>query len=281
MRRQRAAAVLALPVITLAALVVGIDAGEGSQPAEPAPAARTTTAPRAPAPRPVQRREEQAIDRAIATVPYLVHGGEGRRDVALTFDDGPGPYTPRLLQLLRAEHAPATFFWVGKSVRDFRAAAAEEVREGFAIGDHTETHPHMAVLPAPLQRLQIEVEAARQGSLGLPAPRLFRPPYRSFSPATLSVLRPLRMLMALWSVDSQDYRRPGRDAIVRRVLAGARPGAIVLLHDAGGDRSQTLAAVPEIVRGLRQRGYRLTTVPELLLDDQPPREQTVPPQGGA
>jgi peptidoglycan/xylan/chitin deacetylase (PgdA/CDA1 family) len=88
------------------------------------------------------------------------------------------------------------------------------------------------------------------------------------------------MLMVLWSVDSQDYRLPGVEAIVERVLAGARPGAIVLLHDGGGDRSQTLAAVPVIVRELRRRGFTLVTVPKLLLDDPPPRRQAVPVEGG-
>ena len=90
------------------------------------------------------------------------------------------------------------------------------------------------------------------------------------------MLRRNRMLMVLWSVDSQDYRQPGARAIVRRVLNGAHPGAIVLMHDAGGARSQTVAALPEIVRKLRHRGYRLVTVPQLLRDDPPPRGQPLP-----
>jgi chitin deacetylase len=84
------------------------------------------------------------------------------------------------------------------------------------------------------------------------------------------------MLMVLWSVDAQDYRQPGAGAIVRRVLSGARPGAIVLMHDAGGPRSQTVQALPEIIRKLRRRHYRLVTVPQLLLDDPPPRGQRLP-----
>ena len=73
------------------------------------------------------------------------------------------------------------------------------------------------------------------------------------------------MLVVMWSVDSADYTRPGRGAIVRNVLAGARPGAIVLMHDGGGPRDQTVAALPTIIRRLRRRGFRLVTVPELLL----------------
>jgi peptidoglycan/xylan/chitin deacetylase (PgdA/CDA1 family) len=80
----------------------------------------------------------------------------------------------------------------------------------------------------------------------------------------------------LWTVDTQDYLRPGVKAIVRRALAGARPGAIILLHDAGGNRSQTIAALPLIVRALRKRGYQLVTVPRLILEDPPLAPQPLP-----
>ena len=134
----------------------------------------------------------------------------------------------------------------------------------------------MAALPEDLQRAEIETEATRAQSIGLAASGLFRPPYGSFNRATLKVLASLRMLMVLWSVDAQDYRLPGASVIIKRVLDGARPGAIVLLHDGGGNRSQTLAAVPLIVRELRRRGFRLVTVPELLLDNRPSSHQAVP-----
>jgi peptidoglycan/xylan/chitin deacetylase (PgdA/CDA1 family) len=109
-----------------------------------------------------------------------------------------------------------------------------------------------------------------------PFPRLFRPPFGSFNASTLSLLRGLHMLMVLWSVDTGDYRRPGTKAIVQRALAGARPGAIILLHDAGGDRSQTIAALPLVIRRLRHRHLRLVTIPRLVLDDPPPRGQALP-----
>jgi peptidoglycan/xylan/chitin deacetylase (PgdA/CDA1 family) len=93
--------------------------------------------------------------------------------------------------------------------------------------------------------------------------------------ATLKLLRHYRMLMVLWTVDTNDYRRPGVKAIVKVALSGAKPGAIILLHDAGGDRSQTVAALPKIVAGLRRRHYRLVTVPRLLLDNPAPRVQNI------
>ncbi len=110
---------------------------------------------------------------------------------------------------------------------------------------------------------------------GAPFPRLFRPPYGLWNSGTLSLLRSYRMLMVLWSVDTGDYRLPGRAAIIRAALAGARPGAIILFHDAGGNRSETVAALPIVIAKLKARGYRLVTVPRLLLDNPPPHDQNV------
>jgi peptidoglycan/xylan/chitin deacetylase (PgdA/CDA1 family) len=91
----------------------------------------------------------------------------------------------------------------------------------------------------------------------------------------LAVLHKYRMLMVLWTVDTSDYRRPGVDAIVRSAIRGARPGAIILLHDAGGNRAETVSALPLIVAKLRARGYRLVTVPRLLLDNPAPANQRI------
>ena len=95
-------------------------------------------------------------------------------------------------------------------------------------------------------------------------PRLFRPPYGSFDPTTFKELHHLHLLMILWSVDTADYTLPGAQAIVERALAGAKPGAIILMHDAGGNRSETIAALPAIVKGLRKRGCVLSQSLRLL-----------------
>ena len=113
---------------------------------------------------------------------------------------------------------------------------------------------------------------------GGPRERLFRPPYGSYDPTTLELLRKRGMLMVLWSVDTEDYLRPGADEIVATALAGAKPGAVILLHDAGGDRSQTIAALPKIIRGLRHRHLRPVTIPRLVRDDPPPHGQKLPDQ---
>jgi peptidoglycan/xylan/chitin deacetylase (PgdA/CDA1 family) len=123
---------------------------------------------------------------------------------------------------------------------------------------------------------QLFEQAARIELLGGRKPRLFRPPYGSFNATTFRLLHQMRMLMVLWSVDTDDYERPGVEVIVQRALEGAKPGAIILMHDAGGDRSQTIAALPEVIRRIRARGLHLVTVARLLANDPPPAGQPLP-----
>jgi peptidoglycan-N-acetylglucosamine deacetylase len=222
-----------------------------------------------------QRAENQAITRTLSYTPYVRAAGSQHKEVALTFDDGPGPYTPDILRSLVREHVPATFFEVGIEERYFHAATAEIVARGYPIGDHTESHLPMSQLKRKAQVAQLIQDSAAIGNYGAPFPRMFRPPYGMWNHTTLAVLRKYKMLMVLWSVDTDDYERPGVKVIVQRALAGLEPGAIILLHDAGGDRSQTVAALPLIVRALRKRGYKLVTVPRLLLDNPAPRDQNV------
>ena len=220
--------------------------------------------------------EAAAINSTLAYTQFVRQGSARKREVALTFDDGPGPYTPAILRTLRRAHAKATFFEVGVMLQSFRRLATKEVRDRFAIGDHTFDHPHMAGLSADLQRSELMSQSAELQGSGAPAPRLFRPPYGSFNPDTLALLSREHMLMVLWSVDTQDYAKPGTQAIVDRALSGARPGAIILMHDAGGDRSETVAALPAILRGLHRRHLKPVTIPKLLLDDPPPPGQPIP-----
>jgi peptidoglycan/xylan/chitin deacetylase (PgdA/CDA1 family) len=180
-----------------------------------------------------QAAENAAIDRTLAYTPYVQYAGAQHREIALTFDDGPGPFTPQVLSVLERENAPATFFEVGSLERYFHASTSQEIANGYPIGDHTETHAPLSHLPAAEQQAQILQQTSKAGAYGAPFPRMFRPPYGLFNSTTLSLLRSYRMLMVLWTIDTEDYKRPGVSLIVRRVLAGARPGAIVLMHDAG------------------------------------------------
>jgi peptidoglycan/xylan/chitin deacetylase (PgdA/CDA1 family) len=212
----------------------------------------------------------------------VITAGSGRRrEVALTFDDGPSQYTPTILRILERKHAHATFFLVGLQLNRFGGGLRDELNRRMSVGDHTESHAWLARLNPRGQSAEIDQAAlkiSRQGGL---FPRLFRPPYGAFNGATLRLLRRSGMLLVLWSVDPQDWRRPGVKAIVSAVLSNARPGAIVLMHDGGGYRDETVKALPSIIDGLRRRHFDLVTVPRLILDDPPPRHQRLPHSAGA
>ncbi|HEY2181121.1 MAG TPA: polysaccharide deacetylase family protein [Solirubrobacteraceae bacterium] len=276
-RRRRLGA--ALVVVALAiVLVVALAASHGS--GAPSPAGANGHRAKAAAPsEPVldtRQRDEKAVSSVLAYTPFIRSAAGRKREIALTFDDGPGPYTPQVLDVLEREHVPATFFVIGVELRYFSASTAREIRDGFVIGDHTETHPMLAHLSAHDQHEELFEQAARIELLGGPRPTLFRPPYGSFNQTTFALLHQMHMLMVLWSVDTDDYEQPGVEVIVHRALEGAAPGAIILMHDAGGDRAQTIAALPTIIDTLRKRGYRLVTVPQLLHDDPPPAGQPLP-----
>jgi len=224
-------------------------------------------------------RENAAIDAVLARSPFVRAGGEATRTVALTFDDGPSAYTGRLLDVLRRLRVPATFFVLGQHVADHPVEIQRMIDEGHTIANHSWSHPDMATLSEPDQATQVRDAAQAIQAAGGANPRLFRPPYGSYDATTHRVLRGAQELSVLWSVDSQDYTLPGVDGIVANVVPNVHPGAIVLLHDGGGDRAQTIAAVERIVPALRKQGYRFATVPRLLLDNPPAAEDTRVPAG--
>jgi peptidoglycan-N-acetylglucosamine deacetylase len=220
-----------------------------------------------------RRGELNVIGRVLRYTPLVSDGSRRRRVIALSFDDGPGPYTEGIVRTLVRLHVRATFFIVGQQLRYYAAGLRDELAHGFEVGDHTQNHAWLPRLSPLGQYEQIHGAAAGIEQLGAPSPRLFRPPYGMYNAHTLATLRQLQMLMVLWSIDPGDWRRPGVKAIVSGVLSAARPGAIVILHDGGGDRSQTTAALPAIVNGLRRRHYELVTVTRLMAVDPPPPRQ--------
>jgi peptidoglycan/xylan/chitin deacetylase (PgdA/CDA1 family) len=282
-RRRRAAA---LAVLAALALIVGAVAGASSGgPAHVAKLATTsgylrrisTLAGNGAGSFAVAQRaaENAAITRTLSYTPYVRVAGNQHKEIALTFDDGPGPYTPLVLSALERLHAPATFFEVGVGEKYFHDSTAKIVLRGYPIGDHTQNHENMGKLGRKQQQSQLLQEAVAIGNEGAPFPRMFRPPYGLWDNGTLRLLKKYRMLMILWTVDTDDYELPGVAAVVDAAVRGARPGAIILMHDAGGDRTQTVAALPKIIRQLRKRGYKLVTVPRLLLDNPAPKQQNV------
>lgn len=275
-RRRVVAAIVAVALIAL--LIAALSSHGGS-------AHTTTTAAHAKAavkrtPTEAQAltavAEGKAIDHVLSYTPAIREGGTKGNEVALTFDDGPGPYTQQLVSELNRLGVHATFFAIGDEERYFSPGTQLELRSGDVVGNHTESHPMMATLSAHDQYEQLFEQIARIELLDGPRPRLFRPPYGSFNANTFKLLHRLRLLMVLWSTDTEDYKLPGVPAIVQNALAGAHPGAIILMHDGGGDRSQTIAALPAILAGLHKKGLHPVTIPRLMLDDPPPPGQPLP-----
>jgi peptidoglycan/xylan/chitin deacetylase (PgdA/CDA1 family) len=197
----------------------------------------------------------------------LYCGGTRRPLVALTFDDGPGPHTGALLDLLRRRHAQATFFLVGDRIRYWPQLAAREAKVG-VVGNHTWSHALLPGLRPRRVAAQIDEATAAITRATGDAVRLFRPPYEAHTPAIDRGIRARGMLEVLWNVDGGDYL-PGRSAkaIANGVMAHVRRGSIVLLHDI---QPRTVRAVRLLLPRLRRRGLRPVTIPELIRLDPPP-----------
>lgn len=194
---------------------------------------------------------------------FVRRGSSRRPRVAMTFDDGPSQYTPKILDILEREHVPATFFVVGKNVAGREAVLQRMLADGNMIGNHSFTHVSLAKADAAAQAQIDDTQDAISAATGF-TPCLLRPPYGRVTKRLLGALQDRRLTGTLWSVNPRDFTTPGTTTIVRRVLKGVKPGAIVLDHDGGGNRSQTVAALPRIIKALKARGYRFVTVTDLL-----------------
>jgi peptidoglycan-N-acetylglucosamine deacetylase len=204
---------------------------------------------------------------AVSGSPFLGGITTSRREIALTFDDGPWYQTPEFLSLLERYRVPATFFEVGEHIAQFGEGGAIERRmlaDGDMIGDHTWSHIVVAGAgPAAASQIEATAGAIRRATHGF-TPCLFRAPDGAVSPALITEARSLGFTTIQWDIDPRDWALPGVGAIEGNVLANAHPGAIVIMHDGGGNRSETLAALPHIIDTLRARGYTFVTVTRLL-----------------
>jgi len=189
-------------------------------------------------------------------------GPSGKR-IALTYDDGPSTYTSAFLRELRKLGVPATFFLIGQQVSANASLVRSMMRDGNMVANHSWNHADMgAGGPAASSQLR-DTSAAIRRATGF-TPCLFRPPYGSTGADLVSRVNAQGMTSVLWSVDPLDWRTPGTDAIVSSVVGQTNGGAIILSHDGGGPRSQTLAALAPIVRTLKRRGYKFVTLTDLL-----------------
>ncbi|HEY1559759.1 MAG TPA: glycosyltransferase [Caulobacteraceae bacterium] len=196
--------------------------------------------------------------------------------VALTFDDGPdGRWTPKILDILKEKQAVATFFVIGENMQAKPELVQREVAEGMMVGNHTWTHPNIADTPLAQTDLEINTTQRLFAVLTGKSMRFFRPPYfGDAEPSTPGEVEPLLVaqrlgyLIAGLRIDPDDWKKPPAEEIIQRTMSrladtGSTAGQVVLLHDAGGDRSQTVKALPGLIDAIRARGLRLVTIDQL------------------
>jgi cellulose synthase/poly-beta-1,6-N-acetylglucosamine synthase-like glycosyltransferase/peptidoglycan/xylan/chitin deacetylase (PgdA/CDA1 family)/spore germination protein YaaH len=222
----------------------------------------------------------------FAQFPTLYHQGAGREhQVAITFDDGPDPrWTPKILDILKAANVKAAFFLVGVNAERYPSLVRRIVDEGHEIGNHTYYHPNLALCWPEHIRLELNATQLLLETITGRATTLFRPPYAADTgPTQLSELAPLKIaedlnyLVVLENIDPQDWAKPGADIILRRIKQQRHDGSVILLHDAGGDRSQTVEALPRILDWLHTRGDTVVPLSTLLGTT---RDAVMPPLQG-
>jgi peptidoglycan/xylan/chitin deacetylase (PgdA/CDA1 family) len=193
--------------------------------------------------------------------PKLLRGDPKRREVALTFDDGPHPtFTPRLLALLKQLNVHVTFFLVGMKVDQAPYLVQQMVQEGHEVANHTYHHANLTKIPSELADNEIRLgnDAIRR-ACGL-QPVYYRPPGGQYNDAVVRSAQKLNMVTVLWTDDPADYASPGADVIESRLLKHIRPGAVILLHDG---IEQTYSILPDLIAKLRHSGYAFVTVSEM------------------
>ena len=185
---------------------------------------------------------------------------DGPKVVALTIDDGPSPvYTPQILQILRQYGITASFSMIGRSAAAFPGVAREVAAAGHMIVNHTWDHYNLGYMPAVAVQDEIAKATDAIHAATGERPRMFRAPYGVWPPAVFSYCAQAGLTPLAWSVDPRDWSRPGARAIVRDILSDTRTGSIILEHDGGGNRSQTVTALKTWLPRLLDKGYLFTT----------------------
>ncbi len=275
-------AVLALLATAGAALAVHVSLNSGdhedtSSAAGPILGSVSSAAPpvTAPPPRPAIDADwklSRSVEAAVPSGEAVSSAGSGGNEIALTFDDGPSVYTGQVLDILDKYGAKATFFVVGRNAESHVALLRRTVESGHEIGNHTWSHASLTSRAKQARHDEVQGASDVVRSAVGHAPRLFRPPYGAMRPGTNREVRQAGLMPVVWSIDTRDYD-PGVTAkkLVARVGKALRPGSIILLHDGGGDRRKTVAALPKILDEIERRGYRAVTVTQLL-NDAPPEQ---------
>lgn len=193
----------------------------------------------------------------------IYKGSKRKKKIALTFDDGPTKLTLKFLKVLSQENAPATFFLIGWRARDYPELVKKISLAGHEIGVHTYSHSDLSRLEPKRQQKEI-VNTLRILKKYSQQPVLWiRPPYGKYNVHTLKICKKINRGIAFWTIDSNDYKKPGIKKIWKKVLAEARNGSIILMHETS---TQTLAALPKIIGTLKKQGYELVTFSQLVAE---------------
>jgi peptidoglycan-N-acetylglucosamine deacetylase len=215
--------------------------------------------------------------KAASPATVVTQGPTNVPQVAITFDDGPSTYTPQVLSILQQYGAHSTFFLWGQHVQQYPQYAKQEVSAGMEVGNHTWDHTDLTTLSSSAITSELsQAQSAIQQATGA-TPTLMRPPNGNYNSTVLSAAGSLGLSkVIIWSYVAGDYTNPQPSAsdISSRVLSNTSNGSIILLHDGGGDRSNTVAALPSIIQGLQSRGLKLVTVSQLLSGTPPPPTNT-------
>jgi peptidoglycan/xylan/chitin deacetylase (PgdA/CDA1 family) len=234
--------------------------GPRSSPQARKPAPVTSTgAPPHPARRPKPEHSATATDDAATTEPVFYVDG-GRKAIALTIDDGPSPlYTPQVLRILEKYKVKASFSMIGENVTYYPEMAREVADAGHMIVNHTWNHADLALLSAAQTRSEIASAADAIHKAVGKTPTMFRAPYGAWSRSALEYCASEHLTPLDWSVDPRDWAMPGVREIVTNIMANTRTGSIILEHDGGGNRSETVAALKIVIPRLLDEGYHFTT----------------------
>ncbi len=219
-----------------------------------------------PTPKPTSSPTNSSAHAPILGYP-LLNGNTHIREIALTFDDGPNPYySSQVLSILRKYGIKATFFDVGYLVAAYPNIVRQEYNEGNIVANHSWSHPKMTLLSAQAIVSQLtSTSKAIQDAIGV-RPTFFRPPYGAINNTVFANARYLGFTTVLWDGTAEDWSLPGVRLIVNKTLSYARNGAILLLHDGGGNRAQTVSALPIIIANLKSRGFKFVTIQQLVDD---------------
>ncbi len=186
--------------------------------------------------------------------------------IALTFDDGPHPTnTPRLLDLLRQRNVKATFYVIATNVKRYPEIMRRIIAEGHEVGNHTVTHGNLAKMPD--ERVRQELRGCHEAIIAATgvAPKTMRPPYGAITSAQKAwVRREFGYPSILWSVDPEDWKKPGSSVVSSRLVSGATPGGILLVHDI---HAPTIDAMPSTLDQLLGKGFQFVTVTQLIAMD--------------